>query len=165
MGLHCTQKKGDLFWLELFPWAVGKNGHVSGGGLTSEGYAKQITNGPLNQFLADLEVEQGHKILVVEDGAAAHRGIAAQCAQKELGIEQLPHSSNAPDLNPIEPLWNIFKKRVFKIPGACKNLDKLWKAAKMVWDAFTEEGINKYTDRMDAHVEAVKVAKGSPTEF
>ena len=164
-GCVAHGKKGPLIWLELAPQVVGKNGHSKGGGLTAEGYATQVIEGPLKQFLDDLEAERGHKILIVEDGALSHRGAVARQAREALGIEQLPHPSNSPDLNAIEPIWCLLKSHVFKIPGARRNLNALWNTAKNVWEGISVEDINKHTGRMDARVKAIEQANGGPTEF
>ncbi|KAF8750254.1 Transposase [Rhizoctonia solani] len=152
--------KGPLIWLELLPRIAGKKGRSRGGGLTSAGYAEQVLKGPLKEFLDELEAEQGHKILIVEDGAPLHKGPQAREARAALGIEQLAHPSGSPDLNAIEPIWRLLKSRVFKVPGARRNADKLWKVAKRVWDELTVEDINKHTGQMDARVQAIKEAEG-----
>ncbi|KAL5632503.1 hypothetical protein ACGC1H_005451 [Rhizoctonia solani] len=164
-GCVAHGKKGPLIWLKLAPCVVGKGGRSKGGGLTSAAYAEQVIEDPLKDFLANLEVERGHKILIVEDGAASHRGAPARRAREALGIEQLPHPSSSPDLNAIEPIWRLLKSRVFKIPGSRRNLNNLWKAAQKVWDEMTVEEINKHTGKMDAQVKAVDEANGGPTEF
>ncbi|QRW17567.1 Transposable element Tc1 transposase [Rhizoctonia solani] len=164
-GCIAHSKKGPLIWLELSPCIAGKKGRSRGGGLTSAGYAEQVLKGPLKEFLDELEAERGHKILIVEDGAPLHKGPQAREARAALGIEQLAHPLGSPDLNAIEPIWRLLKSRVFKVPGARRNADKLWKVAKRVWDELTVEDINKHTGQMDARVQAIKEAEGGPTEF
>ncbi|QRW17486.1 DDE superfamily endonuclease [Rhizoctonia solani] len=164
-GCIAHGKKGPLIPLELLPKVVTKTRCSHGRGLTSEAYAKQVIKSLLNQFLNSLEVEQGHKILIVEDGAASHRGPEAQQNWAELGIEQLTHLANSPDLNLIGPIWRLLKSCVFKIPGAHKNRDTLLKAANKVWASISVDNINKHTGDTDAWVEAIKAAKGGPTEF
>ncbi|KAF8689326.1 Transposase, partial [Rhizoctonia solani] len=164
-GCIAHGKKGPLIWLELLPCIAGKKGRSRGRGLTSAGYAEQVLKGPLKEFLDELEAERGHKILIVKDGAPLHKGPQAREARAALGIEQLAHPLGSPNVNAIEPIWHLLKSRVFKVPGAWRNADKLWKVAKRVWDELTVEDINKHTGQMDAWVQAIKEAEGGPTEF
>ncbi|QRW16928.1 Transposable element Tc1 transposase [Rhizoctonia solani] len=143
-GCIAHDKKGLLIWLDLLPPTVGKNGHSKGGGLTLEAYVEQVLGGPLIDFLHDLEEEQGHKILIVEDGAPSHRGEAARNAQEQLGIEQFSHPPNSPNLNAIKPIWCLLKSHVLKVHGALRNAIKLWKAAQRVWKEMSMEDINKH---------------------
>ncbi|QRW26407.1 hypothetical protein RhiXN_12068 [Rhizoctonia solani] len=75
------------------------NGRWRGGGLNLEGYVMQVLNGPLKDFIAQMEKVKGHRMLVVEDGALAHQGKLAKQAWEELGIKQIAHPPSSPDLN------------------------------------------------------------------
>jgi transposase len=112
-----------------------------------------------------LSEERGCEMLVVEDGAGPHKGKVVQAVRDQLGMHRLPHPPNSPNLNPIEPLWFLLKKRVARIPGHRRSLDDLWEAVKQAWESITVEEINKHTGRMDDRVEAVKKAKGLYTRF
>ena len=46
-----------------------------------------------------------------------------------------PWPSESPDLNPIEHLWEIMKKRLEKKP--CKNMDELKEAIFETWESIT----------------------------
>ena len=107
----------------------------------------------------------GDSVLVVEDDHPAHRSMTTNQAREQLGIHNLPHPPSSPDLNPIEPLWNVLKHRIGKIPGSYRSLDTLWEAAQKVWREFTEDDIRQHTSKMVDRVAAVRAAKGWHTKF
>ncbi|QRW24128.1 DDE superfamily endonuclease [Rhizoctonia solani] len=124
-----------------------------------------VLNGPLKDFIAQMEKVKGHRMLVVEDGAPAHKGKLAKQACEELGIKHIAHPPSSPDLNPIEPLWMELKRRVYSTPGARRSLEHLWNATEAAWKSFTADDINKYTRKMPSWVTALVKSKGLPTKF
>jgi len=50
----------------------------------------------------------------------------------------------SPDLNPIENLWSMVKKRVRAI-GPFKNITELREAARVCWDGFRQEELLSLT--------------------
>jgi transposase len=141
------------------------NGRWRGGGFTSDAYVIQVLNGPLKDFVTKMEIAKGHRMLVVEDGAPAHRGKSAKQARKELGIQQIPHPPSSPDLNPIEPLWMLLKRRTYSSPKARRSLEDLWEAARAAWASITVDEINRYTGKMPSRIAALAKSKGLPTKF
>ena len=161
--------KGPLVRLELEKDLVqdgqkGKAGRGAGG-LNGEQYVHQVLEGPLFEFYTTLNKERGGRMVVVEDGAPAHRSKVANEAQRHLGIRSLTHPPNSPDLNPIEPIWGVLKSRVAARPGSQKSLDTLWKAAQAVWEEMTEEEMGEIMGSMPGRVKAVLKAKGGYTRF
>ncbi|QRV77839.1 Transposable element Tc1 transposase [Ceratobasidium sp. AG-Ba] len=137
----------------------------SAGGMTGEDYVEQVLEGPLIKFYRHLEKERGRYIYLVEDGSGPHRRKSTQAARDRLGIKSLPHPPSSPDLNPIEPLWALLKKRVGDIPESKNSLDALWDAIQKVWNSITDKEVAKYTSKMDERVREVKKVKGYQTEF
>ncbi|QRV85612.1 Transposable element Tc1 transposase [Ceratobasidium sp. AG-Ba] len=164
-GVIANGRKGPL--IPIKPATTDSNGQKrkGAGGMNGEDYVEQVLKGPLLDFYRSLEEERGIEMYLVEDGASTHRRKLTQVARDELGIRSLPHPPSSPDLNPIEPLWQDLKKGIAKIPRSRNSLESLWKAAKQVWDGFTDEDVAKYTSQMDARVQAVKKAKGFHTRF
>lgn len=128
-------------------------------------YVEQVLQGPLLDFVREMEKRRGHEMLVVEDRAPGPRSVLAKKAHAKLGITQFPHPPSSPDLNPEEPLWLVLKDRVSKIPESRTSLKKLWEAVQRVWDELTEEDIVAHTGQMEGRVQAVKQAKSQITKF
>jgi hypothetical protein len=102
-GAIGTGRKGPLIRLDM------ENGNNNGGkkqerGLNGAKYVAQVLQGPLKEFVEELEDKWDHNMLVVEDGAPGHTSKLTLKARSELGINKLTYPPKSPDLNPIEPL-------------------------------------------------------------
>ncbi len=75
------------------------------------------------------------------------------------------HPPLLPDLNPIEPLWLIFKIWVSRISGAYDLLDRMWEASQKVWDEISVEDILKPTGKMGNWVADLLSNHGQHTRF
>ncbi|KAI9069287.1 hypothetical protein FKP32DRAFT_1560014, partial [Trametes sanguinea] len=137
----------------------------SRGGLDAERYVAQVLEGPLLAFYTQMQDQTGKRMLVVEDGAPAHKAKITEKARQRLGIKQLEHPPSSPDLNPIEPLWFKLKKRVQDTPGAYKSLDSLWEATKVVWKEMPDEVVRQETSKMGVRVREVLKVHGRQTRF
>lgn len=90
------------------------------------GQTRAFTSADVVGFLKHLQRQIGTKLLVVWDGAPIHYGevktFLAQGAAESIHIERLP--GYAPDLNPIEGIWQYLKQVELKNVG-CHDLDEL----------------------------------------
>lgn len=164
-GCIAHGKKGPLVRLDLPRSQNSTLGGGHRGGLDAKRYVEQILQGPLLAFYKQMQDQTGKRMLVVEDGAPAHKAKIAAQARRRLGIARLEHPPSSPDLNPIEPLWFKLKKRVQDTPGAYKSLDSLWEAAKAAWEELPDEAVKRETSRMEARVRAVLRVHGRQTQF
>ncbi|QRV87092.1 DDE superfamily endonuclease [Ceratobasidium sp. AG-Ba] len=144
---------------------VNAKGKQVGGGLNGSAYIQQVVSGPLKDFAAQLKKLRRHEVLIVEDGAPAHRGKAVEEARQAAGIKRLAHPPNSPNLNPIKPIWWSIKRDVAATPGSRNSVEELWKATKQEWDKLSIADINKHTGKMKERVLAVKEANGWHTRF
>ncbi|KAL0153139.1 hypothetical protein M9458_051560 [Cirrhinus mrigala] len=79
------------------------------------------------------------------------------------GITVLNWPANSPDLNPIENLWDIVKR---KLRDARPNtLDELKAAIEASWASITPQQCHRLIASMPRHIEAVISAKGFPTKY
>ncbi|KAJ3011592.1 hypothetical protein NUW54_g702 [Trametes sanguinea] len=135
------------------------------GGLDAERYVAQVLEGPLLAFYTQMQDQTGKRMLVVEDGAPAHKAKVTEKARQQLGIKQLEHPLSSPDLNPIKPLWFKLKKRVQDTPGAYKSLDSLWEAAKVAWEEMSDEVVRWEMSKMGVRVWEVLKVHGRHIRF
>jgi len=71
-------------------------------------YERNVTAEEVEAFVRDVQRSLGRKLIVVMDRWAAHRKAAkALFGDQRFGIEWLP--PYAPDLNPVEHVWNHTK--------------------------------------------------------
>ncbi|KAL0199191.1 hypothetical protein M9458_007731, partial [Cirrhinus mrigala] len=79
------------------------------------------------------------------------------------GITVLNWPANSPDLNPIENLWDIVKR---KLRDARPNtLDELKAAIEASWASITPQRCHRLIASMPRRIEAVISAKGFPTKY
>ncbi len=71
--------------------------------------------------------------------------------------------ANSPDLNPIENIWGIVKRKMKnKRP---KNADELKATVKGTWASIPPQQCHKLITSMPRRIEAVIKAKGAPTKY
>ncbi|KAI2663376.1 Transposable element Tc1 transposase [Labeo rohita] len=72
-------------------------------------------------------------------------------------------AANSPDLNPIENLWGIVKRKMRnKRP---KNADELKATVKETWASIPPQQCHRLITSMPRRIEAVIKAKGAPTKY
>ncbi len=96
-----------------------------------------------------------------QDLAPAHSAKATSTWFKDHGIPVLNWPANSPDLNPIENLWCIVKRKMrYARPN---NAEELKAAIRATWALITPEQCHRLIDSMPRRIAAVIQAKGAPT--
>jgi hypothetical protein len=69
----------------------------------------------------------------------------------------------SPDLNPIEGLWAILKR---KLRGhRFLYRDAAWEATKFAWESISPAEVSKFVDSMPNRIKAVKLVRGGNTKY
>ncbi len=98
-----------------------------------------------------------------QDLAPAHSAKATSTWFKDHGIPVFNWPANSPDLNPIENLWGIVKRKMqYARPN---NAEELKAAIKATWASITSEQCHRLIDSMPRRIAAVIQAKGAPTKY
>lgn len=99
------------------------------------------------------------------DLAPCHNSKLVQTFMKENKVKVLDWPGNSPDLNPIENLWNILKKRLAKMD--CTTKEKMITNSIQVWfhDDEVMNMCNKLVESMPRRVGEVISAKGGHTSY
>ncbi len=79
------------------------------------------------------------------------------------GITVLDWPANSPDLNPIENLWGIVKRKM-RDPRL-NNTDELQTAIKAAWASITPQQCCRLTASMSRRTDAMICAKGALTKY
>ncbi len=79
------------------------------------------------------------------------------------GVTVLDWPANSPDLNPIENLWGIVKRKMRDTRP--NNADDLKAAIKATWASIPPQQCHKLITSMPRRIEAVIKAKGAPTKY
>ena len=73
---------------------------------------------------------------------------------------------NSPDLNPIEHMWALLKRRLNEYDTAPKGMNELFERITDTWyKKITKEDCLKVIDSMPSRIEAVIKSKGYWTEY
>ncbi len=98
-----------------------------------------------------------------QDLALAHNAKATSTWFKDHGIPVLNWPANSPDLNPIENLWGIVKRKMrYARPN---NAEELKATIRATWALITPERCHRLIDSMPRRIAAVIQVKGAPTKY
>ena len=99
--------------------------------------------------------------IFMQDGAPCHRAKLISNWFDFCGVELLaPWPGNSPDLNPIENLWAIIKRRLQDKDTS--SMDRLQSAIQDIWDNLDKEHLQHLADSLPTRLEKVKKKKGYP---
>ena len=81
----------------------------------------------------------------------------------KLPVPVLNWPANSPDLNPIENLWGIVKRKMRY--ARLNNAEELKATIRATWALITPEQCHRLIDSMPRRIAAVIQAKGAPTKY
>jgi hypothetical protein len=103
------------------------------------------------------------KPLVVQDNAPIHKAGLTMAIFEQSGIDLIPWPANSPDLNPIENIWAILKRRVSKHFPTTR--EAVIQAIQIEWSRLTASDCARACQSMRARCQAVIEAEGGHTKW
>uniref|UniRef100_A0A9J7XDV8 Tc1-like transposase DDE domain-containing protein n=1 Tax=Cyprinus carpio carpio TaxID=630221 RepID=A0A9J7XDV8_CYPCA len=123
----------------------------------------------IRRFLEHFMLPSAEKLYGDEDFVFQHDLAPAHSAKTtgkwftDQGITVLNWPANSPDLNPIENLWDIVKRKLRDTRP--NTLDELKAAIEASWASITPQQCHRLIASMPRRIEAVISAKGFPTKY
>ncbi len=99
-----------------------------------------------------------------QDLASAHTAKGIKSWFNYHGVTVLDWPANLSDLNPIENLWGIVKRKM-RDTTRPNNADDLKSAIKATWASITPEQCHMLIGSMPRRIDSVIHAKGGPTKY
>lgn len=102
-------------------------------------------------------------VIFQQDNAPCHKSATTMRWFTENNIDLLDWPAQSPDLNPIEHLWSILKRKIKEHSITSKTALK--NSLVQEWQAITRQDCTKLVRSMPARISAVIKSKGGPTRF
>ncbi len=161
----CCLKSSVKFPQSLMIWAA-----MSSAGVGPLCFLKSTVNAAIYQeILEHFMLPSADKLygdadfIFQPDLAPAHTAKGTKSWFNDHGVTVLDWPANSPDLNPIENLWGIVKRKMRDTRP--NNADDLKAAIKATWASIPPQQCHKLITSMPHRIEAVIKAKGAPTKY
>ncbi len=161
----CCLKSSVKFPQSVMIWAA-----MSSAGVGPLCFLKSTVNAAIYQeILEHFMLPSADKLygdadfIFQQDLAPAHTAKGTKSWFNDHGVTVLDWPANSPDLNPIENLWGIVKRKMRDTRP--NNADELKATVKETWASIPPQQCHKLITSIPRRIEAVIKAKGAPTKY
>ena len=163
LALPVNQRGGRLLiWAAI--WMNGRTElHIQRNNMNSNGYVDVLRQHilPLSNQLGDPSADW----IYMDDNATCHRSLVTNPFKTQAGIRTLKWPARSPDLNPIENVWSLLKRRVRRSIRSGDDLSRLEALLRQEWDRLSQEVINRLIESMSSRIRQVIELSGEVTKY
>ena len=105
-----------------------------------------------------------HRMIVAQDNASFHHARTTQHMMHANNVRMLPWPVCSLDLNPLEHVWDLLKRRQLELPRPY-NLTQLERIIRRVWSISAQATSQNCIGSMRRRCQAVNRARGGHTKY
>lgn len=104
--------------------------------------------------------KQVRSVTFMQDNDPKHKSKKTMDFLKTKKFKILDWPPQSPDINPIENLWSIVKRRVYGYETNARNMNELWDRVGEIWTAITKEECENLVRSIPRRLEEIIKVKG-----
>ncbi len=143
---------------------IGWNGigplRVYEGCMSSEKYIELMED-----VMPEIEEKFGENIIFQDDNASCHESARTKKWKDANELNVMEWVPQSPDMNPIENLWSLLKRKLSKYKRVPSNREMLEKRIRKAWSGISTKYVRSLIKSMPRRCKAVLDSNGHPTKY
>lgn len=127
--------------------------------------ARRYVEDVIEQHVEPFALRIGRDFVLMHDNARPHSADIVTAHLRHVGIRAIEWPAKSPDLNPIEHIWDMIKKKVRARDDVPQTLAELEAVVQEEWENIPEDVIKHFIRGMPRRIEAVLRARGGNTRY